>query len=449
MSTRPSTPAADQYETGPSTQTVALVTGANSGIGCATVIALLGRGASVVATVRTQKAEDALRQQLLDADVATGELTIEHLEVSDAEAAQRIVDMHRPDVVVNNAGSAGLGAVRDVSDDDALRQFAELVVAPVRLARLASVHQIERGGGRIVNVSSVLSEAQIPFTGWYGAAKAALESVSDTLRIELAPAGIEVVTVQCGAVDTDAWETAGDEVRSGTDSLTADARRRWDELTALARPHFAPPAEVAEVIATAALDPRPRPVYRVGFGSALGPATRFAPRWLGDAVARHVLGLNDEKEQEVNGSENRITIETDRRHVFETLVDPSTYPQWLVGSQMIRAVDPDWPAEHSKFHHRIGVGPATVPGSTSVLELEQDTVLELGAGMGPFGEARVRFTLESDGDTTVVTVEEEPRHGPIRAAWKVLRPAVRMGLWGRNAVSLNSLRDVVLDRLDE
>jgi len=105
--------------------------------------------------------------------------------------------------------------------------------------------------------------------------------------------------------------------------------------------------------------------------------------------------------------------------------------------------------QHSKFHHRIGMGPATVPGSTSVLELEQDTVLELGAGMGPFGEARVRFTLESDGDTTVVTVEEEPRHGPIRAAWKVLRPAVRMGLWGRKVVSLNSLRDVVLDRLDE
>ena len=54
----------------------------------------------------------------------------------------------------------------------------------------------------------------------------------------------------------------------------------------------------------------------------------------------------------MDGSENRIRIEADRRHVVEALTDPTIYPLWLVGSQGIRAVDDDWPAPHSKFHHR-------------------------------------------------------------------------------------------------
>ena len=143
-------------------------------------------------------------------------------------------------------------------------------------------------------------------------------------------------------------------------------------------------------------------------------------------------------------TENSIVIEADRSRVFRVLLDPTTYPDWLVGAQAIRSVDQDWPARGAKFHHRIGVGPLTVPGSTSVREVEPDTELELGAGMGPLGEARVTFRLRDDPDGTEVVVEEAPARGPVRAAWRVAAPALRIGLWGRNAVSLASLRSTVL-----
>jgi hypothetical protein len=72
--------------------------------------------------------------------------------------------------------------------------------------------------------------------------------------------------------------------------------------------------------------------------------------------------------------------------------------------------------------------------------------LALAAGMGPFGEATVRFTLDSNHDATRLTLEEEPRRGLARYAWALLRPLVNIALWGRNQASLTSLRDVVLER---
>jgi NAD(P)-dependent dehydrogenase (short-subunit alcohol dehydrogenase family) len=280
---------------GGSYATTVLVTGANSGIGIEVVAALLARDALVVATVRSESSEqelrDALRTRAARGDAGPGRLTVELLDVTDAHGAADLIDRHRPDVVVNNAGHALLGAVRDISDDAARRQLEALVIGPVRLARLASVHQEARGHGRIVNVSSVLADAVLPFTGWYGAAKAALETVSDALRSELAPAGIEVVTVQCGAVATGAWEHAGDEVRAGADAVTASSRDRWAKVTGLARPHFAQPDEVGATIAEAALTAHPHAVYRVGFGSGLGVLSNLVPTSVSDLVTRVVMGL--------------------------------------------------------------------------------------------------------------------------------------------------------------
>jgi uncharacterized protein YndB with AHSA1/START domain len=143
-------------------------------------------------------------------------------------------------------------------------------------------------------------------------------------------------------------------------------------------------------------------------------------------------------------TENRIVIEADRTRVFRVLLDPTSYPDWLVGAQAIRSVDPAWPERGARFHHRIGVGPLTVPGSTTVQHVEDDVELRLGAGMGPLGEATVRFRLRDDPDGTEVAVEEAPANGPFRVVWRVAAPVLRVGLWGRNAVSLAALRAAVL-----
>lgn len=139
-------------------------------------------------------------------------------------------------------------------------------------------------------------------------------------------------------------------------------------------------------------------------------------------------------------------IEASPDSVFDVLVDPETYPDWLVGAQHIRSVDEDWPSVGARFHHAIGVGPAAVPGSTSVLRCARPDELVLAAGMGPFGEAAVRFALEPAPEGTLVRFEELPVRGVARVLWRIARPVVSVGLWGRNAVSLASLSRVVASR---
>jgi hypothetical protein len=117
----------------------------------------------------------------------------------------------------------------------------------------------------------------------------------------------------------------------------------------------------------------------------------------------------------------------------------------LVGAQHIREVDPDWPAVGSRFRHRIGFGPLQVPGTTSVRQLDRPRQLALAAGMGPFGEASVRFSLAAVPEGTRVDVAEEPTRGAARLAWRWCRRSVGLALWGRNSVSLAALERAVTD----
>lgn len=142
-------------------------------------------------------------------------------------------------------------------------------------------------------------------------------------------------------------------------------------------------------------------------------------------------------------SRNTQPIRATPEEVFAVLTDPTTYPRWLVGAQRIDHVQDDWPEPGAKFFHRIGVGPAVVLGSTTVRTHEQPHRLDLAAGMGPLGEAAVWFRVEPTDDGCVVSVEEVPRRGLARLAWRIGTPLVIASLWGRNAVSLQSLAELV------
>jgi NAD(P)-dependent dehydrogenase (short-subunit alcohol dehydrogenase family) len=263
-----------------------LVTGANSGIGAAATTALLDRGAHVIAAVRTGGAAAKVHQLH-----PNGDLAVVLLDVTDAEAAQRVVDQHHPDVVVNSAGDALLGAMMDI-DDTAIRdELDTMVVGPMRLARLLVGQDDADGRVRVVNISSSMAETTFPFTGWYGAAKAALDTATDALRLELASRNIEVIRIECGAVRTPAWDGAGATVENGGDLATRSSRRRWRRLTTVARPAFADPDEVGSVIASAALDRHPHPVYRVGFSSRLGVFSALVPAAVEDKLTSSVFGL--------------------------------------------------------------------------------------------------------------------------------------------------------------
>ena len=139
----------------------------------------------------------------------------------------------------------------------------------------------------------------------------------------------------------------------------------------------------------------------------------------------------------MSSSRNSQRIQAPVARVFEQLLDATSYPEWLVGAQAITHVDEHWPSVGASFHHRIGAGPLRVPGSTTIAELVPDRTLVLRAGMGPLGEAEVRFALEPDGAETVIEMEERPTHGVVKLTDRMTGPVVPMMLWGRNHVSMD------------
>jgi len=268
---------------------VALTTGANSGIGLATALELARRGLRSVGTVRT-RAEAA---DVIGVARSLG-LTLETaiLDVTDADACERVVRKYRPTVIVSNAGYSVTGAVEDVGDDEARSALETMVVAPMRLARLALPHMRAAHDGRIVSVSSIYGRATTPLTGWYQASKHALEGVSDALRAEVAGDGIEVVLVEPGFVRTGIWSELDDELGGRATSEFAPSYRRLLATTRVARPIMSDPSKVADVIAHAVTARTPRARYLVGCDAQMIEGLRtYTPTPVWDRVARTILDL--------------------------------------------------------------------------------------------------------------------------------------------------------------
>ena len=267
----------------------ALVTGANSGIGLATVIELARRGVHAVGSVRSAAkariVHAAAREAGVDVDTVI-------LDVSDARGGERVIAQLRPYAVVNNAGISNLGAVEDVGDADVRRQLEIMLVGPMRLARLAIPHMREAGGGRIVNVSSVYGLLTTPMSGWYQACKHGLEAVSDALRMEVARDGIRVSLVEPGGFDTGIWDDSAAAVRRRAGSRYATAYQRTMQGVQLTRPIMGDPRTVARVIAGAVTGGRPRARYLVGYDAQLARVySRTVPEGVRDRLARLTLGL--------------------------------------------------------------------------------------------------------------------------------------------------------------
>ncbi len=268
-------------------QTV-LTTGANSGIGLATVLEVARRGYRSVGTVRTQEKAEAVKAAARDGGV---KVETEILDVTHADAVAQLIDRHRPYELVNNAGYSITGAIEDVTDDEARAALETMVLAPVRLARLAIPHMRERGEGRIVNVSSIYGRVTTPLTGWYQGAKHALEALTDALRMEVAGSGIRVVLVEPGGFRTGIWEETERQIDKRAGSRFDSAYRRTLQSTRLAQPIMGDPGQVARVIA-GALSGFTRPRYLVGYdAAAIALWSRLTPTEIKDRLQRLVLGL--------------------------------------------------------------------------------------------------------------------------------------------------------------
>ncbi|WP_420035040.1 oxidoreductase [Streptomyces sp. cg28] len=178
-----------------------LVTGATSGFGRAIAEAAVAAGDTVIGTARRAGALDDLvaahpdRVEAISLDITDGERV-------DAVAAEVLARYGRVDVLVNNAGRTQVGAFEETTDAELRDLFDLHVFGPARLTRALLPGMRERGGGAVVNMSSV--GGQLSFAGFsaYSATKAALEQLSEGLAAEVAPYGIKVLVVEPGAFRT-------------------------------------------------------------------------------------------------------------------------------------------------------------------------------------------------------------------------------------------------------
>ncbi|MCP3102168.1 SDR family oxidoreductase [Myxococcus sp. K15C18031901] len=176
-------------------RSVVLVTGASSGIGEACAELLSARGHTVYGTSRQARAGQPARYAMLELDV-TQEDSVRRAVATVLEREGRV------DGVVNNAGHALAGALEDTSVEEAWKQLDTNVLGVLRVCRAVLPGMRERRSGRIINIGSLGGVVGLPFQGFYSASKFALEGLTESLRQELEPFGIQAALVQPGDVRT-------------------------------------------------------------------------------------------------------------------------------------------------------------------------------------------------------------------------------------------------------
>lgn len=270
-----------------------LITGCSSGIGAAMARALHGQGHVVYATAR--------RPESLAPLAALG-IHTHTLDVNDEAsiaAALTTVQLERGqlDLLVNNAGFSQVGAVIDLTREDLRRQYETNVIAPARVT--AAAMPLLRtavgaaGHATVANVGSIVGLFTTPFAAAYCSSKAALHSITDALRMELAPFGIHVVSIQPGGIRSSFGEHAEAAIRLPEHSLYRPVEGGVRARAQAGQQDATPAEDFAATVAGALLRNPPPRVIRAGKNSRRLPLlARWLPGATLDRMMMRVFGLD-------------------------------------------------------------------------------------------------------------------------------------------------------------
>ena len=265
-----------------------LITGASSGIGKVTCLHLAERGYRVIGTSRSLERLAALFDEAEERGLKVYgvELDMNSDESVDSVMPALIAQFGSIDALVNNAGFGMWGPVESLSIDELKTQFEANFFGAVRMIDAVLPGMIERGGGKIVNISSVLGRLGTPFNGAYVASKFALEGISESLRTEIAPLGVHVSVVEPGLFDTDFDKNQIRAARADDPSMAyAPYMRRYSERHSQFDHLAADPIRVARVVEKIVRSRSPGFRYPVGVDARAGMVgARLLPERLFHAI---------------------------------------------------------------------------------------------------------------------------------------------------------------------
>ena len=262
---------------------IALITGASSGIGRAFATELRQQGFVVYATARKTADVNAL--------TAAGFQALQ-LDVNDHNAIAQVVQTltlqhHKLDLLINNAGFGAMGPVLDCSPAQLQLQFQTNVFSPIHLTR-SLLPLLLQSRGIVVNIGSVSADFVTPYAGIYCASKAAVHAMNTALRLELAPFGIKVVLVQPGAIASEFGATASQQAEQSLSeqSIWWPLREGIRRRARASQNKPTPTQKFAKQVVTQLLQTNTPRLIRAGYGSFALP---LLARWLPEPVLDWLL----------------------------------------------------------------------------------------------------------------------------------------------------------------
>ena len=245
---------------------IALVTGSSSGIGFETSLALAREGyhtyASMRDTKKGAKIQEIAKKENLPITIIP--LDVDKPESIKAAINQIMAESKRIDVLVNNAGYGVFGCLEDLTVDELKAQFDTNFFSVVRLIQEIAPIMRNQKTGAIVNISSVAGKIGFPGSPAYISSKFALEGLSECLRYELSPFGVNTIIIEPGVIKTNFFDSMKMPKNAKPDSPYKDITNKVVAGVKMMAEMGTPPKEVADVIIKALKEKNPLPRYPVG-----------------------------------------------------------------------------------------------------------------------------------------------------------------------------------------
>ncbi len=250
---------------------IAVITGASSGFGLLTTIALAKKDYLVIATMRNLKKQVNLISQANQLNLQQN-IKIQQLDVTDQNSLHNfqlfLKEINRVDLLINNAGYANGGFVEEIPVEEYRKQFETNLFGAISITQLVLPYMREQQSGKIINISSISGQVGFPGLSPYVSSKYALEGWSESLRLEVQPFGIDVTLIEPGSYNTNIWEV-GKQLATNQSDTTSPYKEYMDKIQKhinSGSDTFGNPIDVANKIVEVAEAKRTTLRYPIGKG---------------------------------------------------------------------------------------------------------------------------------------------------------------------------------------